>query len=198
MNPTTKRYRNQRALFLDRDGVINVDHGYVHQPDDCDFVPGIFDLCRHAQARGYRIVIVTNQSGIARDYYSRAQFHAFSCWIEHQFWKRGVKISHTYHCPHHYAQKGPFGLRCCCRKPRPGMLFKARKDFGIHLEKSIMVGDSLSDMRCAQIAGIGKAVLLRKARKPFYPKLEARGKKPYYRASTLNAIKPLLSSGSHS
>lgn len=198
MKRTPKTFRSRKALFLDRDGVINVDHGYVHRAQDCDFVPGIFELAKAAMRLGYRIIIVTNQSGIARGYYSRDQFHAFSCWLEQQFWRRGILISHTYHCPHHPAQTGPFGFSCSCRKPRPGMLFKARKDFGIRLDRSIMVGDSLSDIRCAQVAGIGKAVLLRQSRRHFEPKLEARIKKPYYRASSLRAIKSLLLSGSHS
>ena len=76
---------SRKALLLDRDGVINVNHGYVHHPENCDFIPGIFALCAAAQKQGYRIIIVTNQSGIARRYYSRAQFHAFSRWIEHAF-----------------------------------------------------------------------------------------------------------------
>ncbi len=184
--------QSAKALFLDRDGVINVNHGYVYREEDCDFVPGIFDLCLAARKRGYTIVIVTNQSGIARNYYSRATYYRFSRWIEHQFWLRGIRIRHTYHCPHHPGQSGPYGIPCTCRKPRPGMLEIARQTFHIAMHQSVMVGDRLSDMKCALQSGISKPVLLAPRRSSYTPKLEAPGKKPYYRATDLSAIIPLL------
>lgn len=184
---------SNRALLLDRDGVINVNHGYVHRAEDCQFIPGIFELCQRAIQQNYLIIIVTNQSGIARRYYSRQQFHQFSRWIEHQFWLRGATITHTYHCPHHPKENGPFGFRCTCRKPKPGMIFKAQRDFNLDLTRSIMVGDSLSDMQCARQAGIKQAVLFKENLLPKYrPKLAKRDKKPYYLANDLAAIAALL------
>lgn len=184
--------RSRRALFLDRDGVINVNHGYVYKREDCDFVSGIFDLCRAAQVKDYKIFIVTNQSGIARGFYSQEAFYSFSRWLRQQFWLRGVSISHTYHCPHHPKQASRYGISCVCRKPRPGMLFRARKDFRINMQKSLMVGDSLSDIHCALNAGMGKAVLLKAKAQTFAPELEAPDKKPYYRANKLKAIQSIL------
>jgi len=184
---------SSKALFLDRDGVINVNHGYVGRIEDFNFIPGIFELCKAAQDKGYRLIIVTNQSGIARGYYTQKDFAKLSRWVEHAFWKRGIRITHTYHCPHHPKQRGPFGFNCTCRKPKPGMLIKAQQQFRINMHESIMVGDSLSDMRCAQRAGVGKAVYLSHRSPGFTPRLlEQRCKKPYYRASHLSTILPLL------
>jgi D-glycero-D-manno-heptose 1,7-bisphosphate phosphatase len=189
---------SRKALLLDRDGVINVNHGYVHHPENCDFIPGIFALCAAAQKQGYRIIIVTNQSGIARRYYSRAQFHAFSRWIEHAFFTRGIAIQQTLHCPHHPKESGAFGFQCCCRKPRAGMIFRAQRRFHLNLSQSIMVGDSWSDVRCGQHAKIGKVVhfqdpLLVKAQStPFTPNLYKVRSRDYYRAKSLRSITRLL------
>lgn len=184
----------RKALLLDRDGVINVNHGYVHKAEDCEFVEGIFDLCAEAQIKGYAIIIVTNQSGVARKYYSEHQFQTFSRWIEAQFSARGISVSHTYHCPHHPKISG----HCLCRKPRPGMLFKAAKDFGISLSNSIMVGDSRSDITCARAANVGKAVLFKDDNvdtahmSRIYPDLYLERSKRYYKARNLSSITRLL------
>ena len=187
----------RKALLLDRDGVVNVNHGYVHKPQDCQFVEGIFDLCAAAQQRGYTIVIVTNQSGIARGYYDTRQFVKFSRWIEAAFRAHGIKIRHTYHCPHHPKISGP----CTCRKPRPGMLYKAARDYKINLRKSIMVGDSWSDIICARTASLGKAVLFKDPahhlpKRPFddriFPDLYQERAGRFYAARSLNSISRLL------
>jgi len=183
---------NQKALFLDRDGVVNVNHGYVHTKEAFQFIEGIFELCRAATAKGYRIFIVTNQSGIARGYYSQKDFSALSRWLEHRLWLHGIAIDHTYHCPHHPQQQSKYGITCTCRKPKPGMLFRAQRDFGINLKRSIMVGDSLSDIQCATRAGLQHAILYGPAPHPWWPALAKAGGKPYYRASHLRAIIPLL------
>lgn len=177
-----------KALFLDRDGVINVNHGYVVEKEKFDFIDGIFELCLQARQAGYMIIVVTNQSGIARQYYDQAAFKTLTRWVTQQFWQRGIKLQATFHCPHH--PKHSFS--CTCRKPKAGMIFKAAKRYKIDLQNSIMIGDSLSDMKCAQRANIGTRVL-------FDPEL-ARIKgschqsklKPYYQARTLRSIKTLL------
>src|SRR5690606_15307528 len=86
--------QNHKALFLDRDGVININHGYVYQIEQFEFIEGIFELCKKARDKGYQIIIVTNQSGIARRYYSEKAFKQLTRWVEHQFWKRGIKVRH--------------------------------------------------------------------------------------------------------
>lgn len=190
-------YSAHKALLLDRDGVVNVNHGYVHKPDDCNFVDGIFDLCAAAQQKGYTIVIVTNQSGIARGYYDSWQFKQFSHWIEAQFRAFGIQIRHTYHCPHHPRLSGP----CTCRKPKPGMLYKAARDYKISLSQSIMVGDSWSDVVCARSAKVGKAVLFKdphhhtpKGAFDFriFPDLYQERTGRFYKARSLSSISRLL------
>lgn len=145
-----------RTLFLDRDGIINRDNGYVYRTDDFHFMPGIFELCRKAQDKGYLLVIVTNQSGIARGYYSEDDFRQLSDWVARRFADQGIRLQATYHCPHHPEITGP----CDCRKPQPGMLLTAIADYGIDAQHSIMIGDKPSDMQAALAAGIGQRLLL--------------------------------------
>ncbi len=143
------------ALFLDRDGVINVEKNYLYKKEDFEFIEGIFDLCRFFQDKGYKIFVVTNQSGIARGFYSEEDFLELTKWMETEFAKRGIKIERTYYCPHH----PDFTEECECRKPKPGMLLHAAKEFGINLENSVLVGDKQIDIDAAYNAGLKKAYL---------------------------------------
>jgi D-glycero-D-manno-heptose 1,7-bisphosphate phosphatase len=142
--------------------VINVDHGYVHRREDFQFQDGIFELCRAAQALEYRLVVVTNQAGIARGYYTEAAFIDLTHWMLRQFAERSVSISRVYYCPCHPAH-GLNGYKndCADRKPRPGMLLRARGDLDLDLTSSILVGDRVSDIDAARAAGIGVKILLR-------------------------------------
>jgi len=178
----------QKALFLDRDGVINVNHGYVFEKGNFEFIDGIFELCRKARDNGYRIIIVTNQSGIARGYYSEQDFKLLTRWVEHQFWQKGIKILQTFHCPHHPDYSSP----CCCRKPKVGMLTKASRRFGIDRKQSILIGDSLSDMQCAQAAGIGTRIYLNPSLPVHKGRLVAPGVHPYYQAKDLASARNLI------
>ena len=144
-----------RALFLDRDGVINRDREYLHRQEDFEFIDGIFELCRHYQERGYRIVVVTNQSGIARGYYSEADFAGLTAWMCERFEEEGVTITAVYHCPHHPEITGP----CRCRKPEPGMLLQAARDHRIDLNASVLIGDAPRDIEAALRAGVPKRYL---------------------------------------
>lgn len=150
----------RRALFLDRDGVVNVDHGYVHAAARTDWIPGIFELVRDAHELGYLPVIVTNQAGIARGLYSEAQFLAFTRWVHLRFAEAGAPLLATYYCPHHpTAGIGPWRQECGCRKPGPGMLLAAASDHGIDLRASRLVGDKDKDLQAAKAAGVGGALL---------------------------------------
>ncbi len=145
----------KRALFLDRDGVINVEKNYLYKQEDFEFIDGIFDLCRYFQDEGYAIVVVTNQSGICRGYYSEEDFRKLTEWMEAEFSKRGIEIAKTYHCPHH----PDFTGSCNCRKPEPGMFLQAQKELALDLQKSVMVGDKQSDIEAAQKAGVQECYL---------------------------------------
>jgi D-glycero-D-manno-heptose 1,7-bisphosphate phosphatase len=151
-----------KALFLDRDGVINVEQCYVHSREQFHFREGIFELCRTAQYLGYVLFVVTNQAGIARGYYTEAEFLELTEWMVHQFAGQGIKIAHVYYCPYHPVH-GTGRYRCDSpdRKPKPGMLLRARADFNLDLPASILIGDQLSDIDAADAAGVGTKILLR-------------------------------------
>ncbi|KAF7774449.1 D-glycero-D-manno-heptose 1,7-bisphosphate phosphatase [Pseudoalteromonas citrea] len=152
---------SQKAVFLDRDGVINVDHAYVHKIEDFQFIEGVFDACQYFTEQGYLIVVVTNQSGIGRGYYNEAQFHALSEWMCQEFTRYGVAIAKVYFCPHHPKNALPeYLMECTCRKPQPGMLMQAIKEFDIDVTQSVMVGDKVSDIQAARAAGVNTAILV--------------------------------------
>lgn len=151
----------RKVLFLDRDGVINVNHGYVHTPEQTQWVPGIFELCKTALGLGYALVIATNQAGIARGYYDIQTFEAYTRWMHAQFAQHGIAIAATLYCPHHPdAGEGTFTTVCRCRKPAPGMFLEAAKRYPIDLPQSALVGDKISDMHAGHAAGVGHLFLL--------------------------------------
>jgi D-glycero-D-manno-heptose 1,7-bisphosphate phosphatase len=144
------------ALFLDRDGVINVDHGYVYRPEDVEFINGIFELVVAANEAGYMVVVVTNQAGIGRGYYSEAQFHALTAWMKARFSEQGGHLDAVYFCPFHPEHGiGEYRRESDCRKPAPGMLLQAWRELNIDLANSILVGDKATDMMAGQAAGVG-------------------------------------------
>lgn len=143
----------RKALFLDRDGLINVDSGYVGRIKDFKFIDGIAAALRHAQQLGYQLIVVTNQSGIGRGYYSESDFERLTHWMAGQLAQQGVAIDAVYHCPHTDED------HCECRKPKPGMLLQAIDKFDVDCDNSWMIGDSERDIEAAQAAGIGNTVL---------------------------------------
>lgn len=148
------------ALFLDRDGVINIDTGYVHQAAECEFVEGIFDLVKRANRLGYRVIVVTNQAGIARGFYSETQFLEFSAWMKNEFSRNEAHIDEIYFCPHHPVHGlGQYHIECECRKPAPGMFLQAQAAFNIDMPGSVMVGDNISDLQAAIAAKVGNSNL---------------------------------------
>lgn len=149
------------ALFLDRDGVINVEKNYVHRIEDFEFVDGIFELCKIAQDMGYAIVVVTNQAGIGRGYYTEADFRDLTDWMKEQFRRRNICIAGVYHCPYHpTGGVGDYRRESYDRKPNPGMLFRAQQDLGLDLKNSVLVGDKISDMEAGRAAGIARLVFM--------------------------------------
>lgn len=148
------------ALFLDRDGVVNRDTGYVHRIEDFVFQDGIFALCAAAQARGMAVVIVTNQAGIGRGYYTEADFVALTEWMRGEFARHGVRLTAVEHCPDHPTHGvGAYRRENPRRKPGPGMILDACAAYGIDPARSVMLGDRASDMAAAVGAGVGRLVL---------------------------------------
>jgi D-glycero-D-manno-heptose 1,7-bisphosphate phosphatase len=150
-----------KALFLDRDGVINVERGYVHRREDFQFLDGIFDLCRAAQRMGYLVVVATNQAGIARGYYTETEFLELTAWMAGRFAEHSIRIAGVYYCPYHPEHGiGPYRRDTEERKPRPGMILRAQADLELDLSASVLIGDKASDIAAAEAAGVGIKVLL--------------------------------------
>lgn len=148
------------AMFLDRDGVININHGYVHKREDFDFIDGIFDVARHAYEQSYKLVVITNQAGIARGYYTEEQFHQLSDWMCQQFSAAGAQIERVYYSPYHpTAGLGRYLKDDVSRKPHPGMILQAQKDLSIDLSNSVLIGDKVSDIQAGTAAGVGTNLL---------------------------------------
>jgi D,D-heptose 1,7-bisphosphate phosphatase len=142
------------ALFLDRDGVINVDVGYPHLPDQIQWLDGALGAIRLANDRGYRVVVVTNQAGVARGYYTEETVVSLHRWMQERFAEAGAHVDQFYYCPHHPEAAVPSYRMCCdCRKPLPGMLLRALAG-DIRRESSLLVGDKPTDVEAAHRAGI--------------------------------------------
>lgn len=148
----------QKALFLDRDGVINVEKNYLYKIEDFEFIDGIFELCRYYQKKGYKIFVVTNQSGIARGYYDEDDFTTLTLWMVDEFKKHGIDIQKVYFCPHHPS----ISQKCSCRKPDSAMLLQASDEFDIDLKNSIIVGDKESDIEAGLKAELSTSYLFNK------------------------------------
>ncbi|MDE5831698.1 MAG: HAD family hydrolase [Desulfovibrio sp.] len=150
----------QKALFLDRDGVINVDYGYVYKIEDCVFIDGIFDLCRAAKELGYKLIIATNQAGIAKGYYTETDFLKFMDHIRKEFIAQDCPLDDIFYCPYHKDGTPPWREDSPDRKPAPGMLKKAAEKHNLDLARSALVGDRESDILAGINAGVGLNILI--------------------------------------
>lgn len=147
----------RRALFLDRDGVINEEIGYLAYKEDVQFISGIFDLCRRAKELDYVTVVVTNQSGIARGLYSEDQFLELMEWMKEQFTLHQASLDAIYYCPYHPEHGvGIYKKDSEDRKPNPGMIIRAQHDLDLDLNASILVGDRCIDVQAGISAGVGR------------------------------------------
>ncbi|WP_461530854.1 D-glycero-alpha-D-manno-heptose-1,7-bisphosphate 7-phosphatase [Pseudomonas sp. 210_17 TE3656] len=145
-----------RALFLDRDGVINHDAGYTSSKENFHFIDGIFDLCRAARQSGYLLIVVTNQAGIGRGYYTEQDFLLLSDWMCKRFEEEGAPITEVFYCPYHPEHGvGHYKMDSVDRKPNPGLLLKASEKYDLDMLGSLMIGDKASDMEAALRSGVG-------------------------------------------
>lgn len=146
----------KRALFLDRDGVINYNYGYVYRKENFDFIEGIFDVCRSAKALGYELIVITNQAGIGRGYYTEEDFEKLTEWMCDHFKKEDAPITDVFYCPYHPVHGlGGYRKDSFDRKPNPGMLLRAAEKHCLSMVDSIMLGDKQSDISAAKSAGVG-------------------------------------------
>ena len=144
-----------KTIFLDRDGVINEEVNYLYQIENFKFIDGVFEACLHFQRLNYKIIIVSNQSGIARGYYSENDYKRLTTWMLDQFCQKNISVLDTFYCPH-----GP-DSKCYCRKPKPGMFIDAQNKHDINMDESWMIGDKETDITAAKIAGIRNTILVR-------------------------------------
>jgi len=144
----------KKAIFLDRDGIINVDYAYVHKKENFEFVEGIFETLKYFLSLDYLLLMVTNQSGIGRGYYSEDDFEKLTSWMLDEFTCKGIKITKIYHCPHSPQEM------CKCRKPEIGMFESAKKEFDIDMQNSWMIGDKPSDIEAGNNAGIPNTIFV--------------------------------------
>ncbi len=148
----------EKALFLDRDGVINVDRNYVCRIEDCVFIDGIFDLCRKAKTKGYKLIIVTNQAGIARGYYTEADYSTLMDYIGAEFVRQACPLDDVFYCPYHEDGLEPYRKASEDRKPAPGMILKAAQKHNLNLSWCVLIGDKKSDIEAGWRAGVGTLI----------------------------------------
>jgi D-glycero-D-manno-heptose 1,7-bisphosphate phosphatase len=153
---------SRKAAFIDRDGVLNEERAFVYRIEDFAFVPGAIEALRTLQAAGYLLVVITNQSGIARGLYSEADYLALTARMRERLQAAGVTLDAVEYCPHLAdAPVERYRVDCDCRKPKPGMLAKAIRALEIDPRVSFLVGDRLSDLEAGRAAGVGRCFLVR-------------------------------------
>jgi len=142
----------RKAVFLDRDGTINVERDHLYQFDLWEWIPGAIEAITAFNHNGWLVIVVSNQAGVARGLYSEADIATLHARVDEQLSTAGARIDRYYYCPHH----PEFGerIQCSCRKPRPGMLLQGQHDWDIDMTNSFLVGDKLSDMEAACTAGV--------------------------------------------
>jgi len=144
--------KQQKAIFLDRDGVINKEKDYLYKIEDFEFIDGVISALQYLQKKEFLLFIITNQSGISRDYYSKNDFNTLNIWMLNEFKKHNIIISQVEFCPHTPSDN------CTCRKPKTGMIDNILKNYNIDLENSWLIGDKNSDIHCAKNANIKNTI----------------------------------------
>ncbi len=145
----------KKAVFLDRDGTVNIDKGYLYRIEDFVYIDGVEEALRILADLGYLLVVVTNQSGIARGYYTEEDFWKLERWMRQDLAEKGIAVAQTYFCPHHPLGKvKEYAVECSCRKPETGLFWQAQREFGIDMGNSFAVGDRLRDLAICYECGI--------------------------------------------
>lgn len=152
----------EKVIFLDRDGTMNEEVHYLHKPEDFILLSGVAEAVRRFNEAGYQVVVITNQAGVARGYYTEAEVVRLHAYLNEVLAERGAHVDYFYYCPHHPEHGvGEYKKNCLCRKPGIGMFQEAEKAFknGINKEDSYMIGDKLLDIEAGQRYGV-KSILV--------------------------------------
>lgn len=151
-----------KAIFLDRDGTVNKEIGYLHKPDDFCFVPGAVKAIMIFRELGYKVIVITNQSGVAHGYYTEEDIGRIHTHMDGLLALEGTSVDAYYYCPHHpEGARDDYRKTCGCRKPAPGMIHQAAKDFVLDLTRSICIGDKTIDALAGMNAGVGRCALVK-------------------------------------
>lgn len=150
-----------KVAFLDRDGVINYNYGYVGASERFELLPGVVEGLLKLKRAGFELIIITNQSGIGRGYFTINEYRSLTDYYENMLSKSGVQFLEIYFCPHYqYSEHVEYRKECDCRKPKPGMIYEAVRKYDIDLSDSILVGDSLTDIQAGAVANVGSLYFL--------------------------------------
>ncbi len=183
-----------RVVFLDRDGTINIEKNYLYRKEDFEFIPGAVEAIKLIKEKGFKVVVVSNQAGVARGYYSEEDVNVLHRYINECLKKEGTIIDAFYFCPHHPVHgKGKYLCECTCRKPNTGMFEKAAEKFDIDIENSWMIGDNTGDIKAGINFGI-KTILVATG---YGEKVYNEGivKADYYTADLYSAAQIIVSDG---
>ena len=170
-----------RAVFLDRDGTINVDKGFVHDKEHWEYLDGALNGLKKISEFGYLLIIITNQSGIARGYYSEEEYLLFEKWYLDDLRKNGINIQKVYYCPHlPDAVVSKYAVSCNCRKPKTGLFWQAQREFGLELNRCFAIGDNERDLAITLESDVRGIMISDSTKGPFW------GERNYEVCSNLN------------
>ena len=145
----------RKAVFLDRDGTINIEKNYLYKIEDFEYIPGVIDALRQLCSMGYALIIISNQSGIARGYYTENDYEHLDSWVKEDLRQKGIDITASYYCPHHPEAIIPkYRIKCECRKPGTKLFWDAQKEYDIDMNVSFAVGDRMRDLAICKESGV--------------------------------------------
>lgn len=183
-----------KAIFLDRDGTINREKNYLYKAEDFEFLPGVIEALKLLQDAGFLLILITNQSGIARGYYEEADFLSLNGWMLEELEKQGVIIQKVYYCPHlPNAKIEKYRKVCTCRKPQLGLYQQAVQEFEIDLSKSYAIGDKVRDCSiCEKTLCRGFLISENEKEEIIFQVKKGRRRNIRYAASLADAVKTIL------
>ena len=176
----------RKAVFLDRDGTINVEKGYLYRIKDFEYINGVVEALKQKKKMGYTLVIITNQSGIARGYYAEETFLSLTRWMVSDLQQKGIPVAGVYYCPHHPdGGVKKYAVACECRKPGTKLFWQAQEDLQVDMEHSYAIGDKMRDIAICWESGVQGIVLDEEESVSFCCNTKYSEKKPIWKCHNL-------------